>query len=99
MAAKLNDSWDRINQTMGANCRFIIPARITLLTAQSVATPSGGGKARQACGRYCRFRLDGREELRPEWFRGKEKVGVIGANETPDWMVDQAIKKIKSMAA
>jgi 4-hydroxy-3-methylbut-2-en-1-yl diphosphate reductase len=39
------------------------------------------------------------DDLRPGWFLGKEKVGVIGANETPDWMVDQAIERIKSLAA
>ena len=34
-----------------------------------------------------------------EWLRGKEKVGIIGANETPDWMINEAIERIKSMAA
>lgn len=45
------------------------------------------------------YKIEKVDELRPDWFRGKERVGVIGANETPDWMVDQAIEKIKSMAA
>lgn len=45
------------------------------------------------------YKIEKVGELRPEWFRGKEKVGVIGANETPDWLVDEAIKKIKSTAA
>jgi hypothetical protein len=26
-------------------------------------------------------------------------VGIIGANETPDWMINEAIERIKSMAA
>lgn len=39
------------------------------------------------------------DDLRLEWFRGKEKVGIIGANETPDWMMNEAIERIKSMAA
>ena len=39
------------------------------------------------------------DDLRSEWFLGKEKVGVIGANETPEWMVDGAIARIKSLAA
>ena len=39
------------------------------------------------------------EDLQLHWFRGKQKVGVIGANETPDWMVDEVIERIKSMAA
>jgi 4-hydroxy-3-methylbut-2-enyl diphosphate reductase len=39
------------------------------------------------------------DDLKLEWLRGKEKVGIIGANETPDWMIDAAIERIKSMAA
>ncbi len=39
------------------------------------------------------------DDLRFEWLRGKEKVGIIGANETPEWMINEAIERIKSMAA
>ena len=39
------------------------------------------------------------EELRADWFRGIEKVGIIGANETPAWMLDEAVERIKSLAA
>lgn len=45
------------------------------------------------------YKIEKVEELKPEWFRGKEKVGVIGANETPDWMVDEAVARIQSLAA
>jgi 4-hydroxy-3-methylbut-2-enyl diphosphate reductase len=38
-------------------------------------------------------------DLRLDWLRGKEKVGIIGANETPDWMINEAIERIRSMAA
>jgi 4-hydroxy-3-methylbut-2-enyl diphosphate reductase len=38
-------------------------------------------------------------DLKLDWLRGKEKVGIIGANETPDWMINEAIERIKSMAA
>jgi 4-hydroxy-3-methylbut-2-enyl diphosphate reductase len=37
------------------------------------------------------------DEIEAGWFEGLEKVGVIGANETPDWMVDEAIERIKSL--
>jgi len=43
------------------------------------------------------YKLEKVEELQAVWFRGKEKVGVIGANETPDWMVDEVIERIKSL--
>jgi 4-hydroxy-3-methylbut-2-enyl diphosphate reductase IspH len=39
------------------------------------------------------------DDLQLAWLRGKERVGIIGANETPDWMIDEAIERIKSMAA
>jgi 4-hydroxy-3-methylbut-2-enyl diphosphate reductase len=45
------------------------------------------------------YKIEKIDELRPEWFLGRQKVGVIGANETPEWMVDEAIARIKSLAA
>jgi 4-hydroxy-3-methylbut-2-enyl diphosphate reductase len=39
------------------------------------------------------------DDLRLDWLRGKETVGIIGANETPEWMMNEAIERIKSMAA
>jgi 4-hydroxy-3-methylbut-2-en-1-yl diphosphate reductase len=45
------------------------------------------------------YKIEKVDDLQPEWIRGKEKVGIIGANETPDWMINEAIERIKSMAA
>ena len=39
------------------------------------------------------------DDLQLDWLRGREKVGIIGANETPEWMINEAIEHIKSMAA
>jgi 4-hydroxy-3-methylbut-2-en-1-yl diphosphate reductase len=39
------------------------------------------------------------DDLQLDWLKGKEKVGIIGANETPEWMMNEAIERIKSMAA
>jgi len=39
------------------------------------------------------------DDLKSEWFRGKAKVGIIGANETPAWMMDDAVERIRSLAA
>lgn len=44
-------------------------------------------------------KIEKMDDLQIEWFRGKETAGIIGANETPDWMIDEAIERIKSMAA
>ena len=45
------------------------------------------------------YKIEKMDQLQPEWFQGKEKVGVIGANETPEWMVDEVVERIKSFAA
>ncbi len=47
----------------------------------------------------CVYKIEKVEQLQPRWFLGMEKVGVIGANETPDEMVDEVVQRIKSMAA
>lgn len=47
----------------------------------------------------CVYKIEKVDQLHPEWFQGKERVGVIGANETPDWMVDEVVERIKSLAA
>ena len=38
-------------------------------------------------------------DLQADWFVGTEKVGIIGANETPQWMIDEAVERMKSFAA
>jgi 4-hydroxy-3-methylbut-2-enyl diphosphate reductase len=44
------------------------------------------------------YKLEKVDQLQSEWFQGKEKVGVIGANETPSWMMDEVVERIKSLA-
>ncbi|MFQ5682763.1 MAG: hypothetical protein ACE5HC_05755 [Candidatus Binatia bacterium] len=46
----------------------------------------------------CVYKLEKVAKLQPEWFQGKEKVGVIGANETPAWMLEEVVDRIKSLA-
>ncbi len=47
----------------------------------------------------CAYKLEKVDQLERKWFQGKEKVGVIGANETPGWMLDEVVERIKSMDA
>ncbi len=44
------------------------------------------------------YKIEKVADLRAEWFEGKDKVGIIGANETPPWMMDEAVERIKSLA-
>jgi 4-hydroxy-3-methylbut-2-enyl diphosphate reductase len=45
------------------------------------------------------YKVEKVEELQPEWFQGFATVGVIGANETPKWMLNDAAARIEAMAA
>ncbi len=45
------------------------------------------------------YRIERLEDLDRSWFTGKSRVGIIGANETTDDLVDEAVERIKSMAA
>ncbi len=45
------------------------------------------------------YRIEKIEDLERSWFTGKSRVGIVGANETTDELVDEAVERIKSMAA
>ncbi len=45
------------------------------------------------------YRIEKIEDLDRSWFTGMSRVGIVGANETTDERVDEAVERIKSMAA
>lgn len=45
------------------------------------------------------YRIEKLDDLERSWFTGKSRVGIVGANETTDELVDEAVERIKSMAA
>jgi 4-hydroxy-3-methylbut-2-en-1-yl diphosphate reductase len=45
------------------------------------------------------YKIERVEELQAKWFLGKEKVGIIGANETPAAMLDEAVNRLRALAA
>jgi 4-hydroxy-3-methylbut-2-enyl diphosphate reductase IspH len=45
------------------------------------------------------FKIEKVDELQAGWLQGKNKVGIIGANETPPWMMDEAVERMKALAA
>lgn len=51
--------------------------------------------AKMYCGKV--LMLKHPDDLDPDWFRGLSKVGVIGANETPDWMVEATVEKLRAL--
>ncbi len=44
------------------------------------------------------FEIKHPDDLDPAWFRGTLTVGVIGANETPEWMVEETINRLEALA-
>lgn len=45
------------------------------------------------------YRIEKIEDLERSWFTGKSRVGIVGANETTDDLVEEAVERIKSIAA
>jgi 4-hydroxy-3-methylbut-2-enyl diphosphate reductase len=44
------------------------------------------------------YHIETSEELAKEWFNGAEKVGITGGASTPQWIIDDVIKKIKEIS-
>jgi len=40
------------------------------------------------------YHIESSEELRPQWFRSDDNVGVCGATSTPRWLLDEVAGKI-----
>jgi len=45
------------------------------------------------------YRIEKVDDLERSWFTGMSRVGIVGANETTDELVNEAVDRIKSMAA
>ncbi|MBI4825755.1 MAG: 4-hydroxy-3-methylbut-2-enyl diphosphate reductase [Nitrospirae bacterium] len=44
------------------------------------------------------FHIETSEELDKEWFAGVEKAGITGGASTPQWIIDDVVKKIKEIS-
>ncbi len=44
------------------------------------------------------YKIEKVDDLRADWFVGQNKVGIMGANETPPWMLDEAVERMKALA-
>lgn len=41
------------------------------------------------------YHIEGIKEVDPQWFRGKEKIGITAGASTPDWIIGEVVKGIK----
>lgn len=39
--------------------------------------------------------IEGAAELRPEWLRGKSRIGVTAGGSTPEWIMEEVIRAVK----
>ncbi|MBI5664570.1 MAG: 4-hydroxy-3-methylbut-2-enyl diphosphate reductase [Nitrospirae bacterium] len=44
------------------------------------------------------YHVETAEEIREEWFQGIENVGITGGASTPQWIIDDAVKKIREIS-
>jgi len=44
------------------------------------------------------FLIDNEDEIIPEWFNGKNDVGITAGASTPDWVVSKVVERIKEIA-
>lgn len=44
------------------------------------------------------YHVETAEEIKEEWFQGVENVGITGGASTPQWIIDDAVKKIREIS-
>jgi 4-hydroxy-3-methylbut-2-enyl diphosphate reductase len=44
------------------------------------------------------FHIETADELKGEWFKGVEKVGITGGASTPQWIIDDIVEKLKEIS-
>ncbi|MBU0980141.1 MAG: 4-hydroxy-3-methylbut-2-enyl diphosphate reductase [Nanoarchaeota archaeon] len=55
-------------------------------------------RLKEVCEKYCDTKhVETADEMQPEWFFGKEKVGITAGASTPQWIVDEVIDALKML--
>jgi 4-hydroxy-3-methylbut-2-enyl diphosphate reductase len=44
------------------------------------------------------YHIETAEEIQKKWFKETEKVGITGGASTPQWLIDDVVKKIKEIS-
>ena len=49
--------------------------------------------------RHCNdsYLIENKEELELKWFENKEHCGIAAGASTPDWIVEEIVKKVKAI--
>ena len=53
------------------------------------------------CGRYCArvYHVESQSDLRPDWFRNADTVGITAGTSTPDAVIDRIDQQIRELSA
>ena len=43
------------------------------------------------------YHIESWEEVLPEWFIGKKRIGITAGASTPDWVIDKVLEKIRKL--
>ena len=43
------------------------------------------------------YLVENKDELKPEWFKGKKMCGITAGASTPNWIIEEVIEKIKKI--
>ncbi|MCX7795929.1 MAG: 4-hydroxy-3-methylbut-2-enyl diphosphate reductase [bacterium] len=43
------------------------------------------------------YHIESWDEVLPEWFIGKDKIGITAGASTPDWVIDKVLEKIREL--
>ncbi len=52
--------------------------------------------SRQSCANVHHIEIS--DEIRKEWFNGSRKIGITGGASTPQWIIDEVVKKIREIS-
>lgn len=70
--------------------------KVELMIVVGGVKSSNTTKLYQICQKYAQsYKIETKDELKPEWFIGKNEVGVTAGASTPDWIIEEVVARIR----
>ena len=79
----------------------VLSPQVDLVIVVGSPTSSNSNRLRDVAQRYGAesYMVDNAQELRPEWFEGKTRVGLTAGASAPDVLVQQVIDRMRALGA
>ena len=79
----------------------IMSPQVDILIVVGSPTSSNSNRLRELAQRLGTdsYMVDSAEELRPEWFEGKSRVGLTAGASAPEVLVDEVIERVRALGA